>query len=154
MSKAAKKARRKAEREAIVAAEPDFAQPVKKQHIWRPGHDPNDPDAYEGSGWDYIRLVPTDSDPRNKTNKHTLGGGPESGFPCPNCGDMTRIVDSYGADELLEQVFTFTPEQRAQIKDKKVYILVCPKCGNMIQFRAEFLEPMRQRWLAKQEETK
>lgn len=142
-SKKKKLEQRKAERKVL-----DFAEPVRKAHIWRPGHDPNDPDAYEGSGWEYVKLLPLETDPTNKTDRHTKGGGPESGFPCQNCGEMTRIADEYAVTQLLEMVFRFTNEQREQIKDKKVYILICPKCESVVQFRKEFLDAVRERWLA------
>lgn len=146
-SKQRKKTARKAAQQAIAEAETAANRQVRRQHIWTPGHHPNDPDAEAGSGWEYLKLVPEDSDPRNKTNKHTLGGGPESGIRCPHCGEMTHIVDEYKATDLLELVFRFTPEQRAQIADKTVSIVICPKCEGVMQFRTEILSPIRERWL-------
>jgi len=145
--KAAKTARRKVERDAVKAATLVTAAP----HLWKPGHDPNDPDAYEGSGWEYLHLLPPDSDTVNKTDKHTLGGGPESGWTCPDCGEMTRIVDEYKAAALLEMVFQFTPEQRKAIDDKTISIILCPKCQRMTQFRTEFIKAIRESWLNKKE---
>ena len=120
-------------------------------HVWRPGHDPNDPDAYPESGWEYLKLIPPDSDPINKTDKHTLGGGPESGWKCPDCGEMTRIVDEYPATKLLEMVFTFTPQQRKQIANQTISLVLCPKCERMTQFRTEFIKAIREDWLSKKE---
>ncbi len=144
--KPAKKAARKVQRDAVEAATPITAAP----HIWRPGHDPNDPDAYEGSGWEYLKLVPPDSDPTNKTNKHTLSGGPESGWTCPDCGEMTRIVDEYEVTKLLEMVFTFSPEQKKQLIDQTISIILCPKCERMTQFRTDYINAVREDWLSKE----
>lgn len=154
MADKAKKARRKAERKIVEEATPKPEIVTAAPHLWKPGHDPNDPDAYEGSGWTYAKLVPPESDRENKTNKHTLSGGPESGWPCVECGEMTRIADEYKAVDLLSIAFSLSAEQKRGIEDGSILILLCPKCEAMTQFRKEFLTPIREKWLAKQEESK
>ena len=84
-----------------VALAPDKRE-VQRIHRWKPGHDPNDPDAAQGSGWQYIHLSgDTPADTRDKRDKYKKGGGPESGLPCMHCGEMTRIVDEVPALEII-----------------------------------------------------
>lgn len=153
--KVSKEQRKKAQGE-IAEATPDskavLSEPpreVRRIHLWRPGHDPNDPDAYPESGWQYATLRLPESETANKTDRHTLGGGPESGWPCTQCGEMTRIVDDYDVLTVLEQSFNLNDEQKEQVKDKSLLVLICPKCENLVHFRKEYLEPMREAWLKK-----
>lgn len=128
-------------------------------HVWRPGHDPNDPDADPDSGWLYLKLSgDTPADTRDKRDKYKKGGGPESGLPCV-CGEMTRVVDEVSALEVLEQAFTvdgqdkefkFNDEQKERFRQERLAILLCPRCERITQFRPEFIALMRARWLEKQ----
>lgn len=133
---------------------------VQRQHIWTPGHDPNDPDAYPGSGYVYLKLSPEVApDTRDLRDKYRKGGGPESGIPCMHCGDMTRIVEEVSALEVLGQptledgewkTVEFTEEQKEKFRDKELAILMCPQCGSITQMRADVVKATRSRWLEKQ----
>lgn len=128
----------------------ELTKPVQRQHIWKPGDHPEDPDAYPESGWEYAHIVPFDSDPTNKTDRHTLGGGPESGMPCVHCGTMTRMVEEISPKDLLELSFKINTTQLEQVENKTLTLLICPACQAMTHFRTELLQPMREAWLAKQ----
>ena len=147
-------AKKKAPKKSLVPK-----REVQRIHLWKPGHDPNDPDAYKGSGWEYIHISgDTPADTQDKRNKYKMGGGPESGIPCV-CGEMTRIVEEVSVLTIIEQnvvvngqktEITFSPEQKERFAKEKVAILLCPKCESITQFRAALIAPARERWLAKQ----
>jgi hypothetical protein len=133
---------------------------VDRIHRWKPGHDPQDPDAVPGSPWTYLKLsgdYPADT--RDKRNALKLGGGPESGIPCMYDGEMTHIVDEISALDVLEQAVVlngeearieFTPEQKERFRSARLSILMCPH-GHVTQFRADIIKATRERWLAKQQ---
>lgn len=142
--------KKKSKAKKALALQPDTRE-VKRIHTWKPGTDPNDPDAQQGSGWEYIKLSGDyETDTRDKRDKYKKGGGPESGCPCMHCGDMTRIVDEVSALTIIEQDYQVTdPEKRKQLLNEKVAILLCPKCESITQFRADVIQDMRRRWVEK-----
>ncbi len=139
-----------AKKKPKVALQPDKRE-VRRIHTWKPGQDPNDPDAYEGSGWEYLHLSGnTPADTRDKRDKFKKGGGPESGLPCMHCGEITRIVDEVSALDIIEQEFAVSdPEKREQLRHERVAILLCPKCESITHFRADVIQHMRNKWLEK-----
>jgi hypothetical protein len=138
----------------------ELTKPVERQHIWMPGHHPDDPDAHPESGYEYIKLSPEIApDTRDLRNKYKAGGGPESGYPCMHCGDMTRIVEEVSALVLLSQPalvdgewksVQFTDEQKEKFRDKMIAVLMCPKCEAITQMRADVVRTLRTRWLEKE----
>lgn len=144
---------------ALAPSESAFAQAVQRIHHWKPGQDPNDPDAYEGSGWTYLQLSGDyQSDVKDRRDKYKKAGGPESGYTCL-CGEMTRIVDEVTAYDIFQQNFVFngeqmaykfTDEQKRKLQDAKVAILLCPKCERITQFRAELIPALRMKYLEEQ----
>ena len=130
-------------------------------HIWKPGHDPNDPDAHPDSGWEYITIREAAGDTTFKNDKYTKGGGPESGLPCMNCQAMTRIVDEVPVLDILDQnvevdgegmKLSFTPEQRARYAKEKVAILLCPQCDSITQMRADIVKVLRTKYELRKKE--
>ncbi len=111
---------------------------VRRIHKWRPGQYPGDPDAgnpaveYTTIG----KMLEEDEKNAPKPAIWTPGGGPESGMPCPNCGEMTRIVDSKTPKEILEP-FGFAGKNPSA---EKVLALGCTKCGRIVmQLRSSAL---------------
>jgi hypothetical protein len=130
--------------------EKPFGMPV---HIWKPGHDPNDPDAVEGSPWQYITLKPlTGGDPEDKLDKYKKGGGPESGMPCMNCWEMTRIVDEVSALDILDKTFNIPEARRAEFAGKRIAILLCPKCESITQMQADKARSLSTRYSLRKKE--
>lgn len=119
-------------------------------HIWKPGHDPNDPDAYVGSGWEYLTLKSLESSAEPRNDKYAKAGGPESGLPCMHCHEMTRIVDDVPALDFFDSTVDFTEEQKKKFADARVAILLCPKCESITQMRADVVQVLRTKWLLRQ----
>jgi hypothetical protein len=122
-------------------------------HIWKPGHDPNDPDAEPGSGWEYVTLKPLQGgDSEDKLDKYKKGGGPESGLPCMTCRTMTRIVDEVPALDILDKTFTIPPERRDELKDERVAIIMCPQCESITHMRADAARSLSTRYSIRKKE--
>lgn len=121
---------------------------IQRQHHWAWGHDPQDPDAEEESGWVYAKLEAGDTLPPDQ--RHLLGGGPESGMPCQGCGEMTRIAGSSTAKAIVEQPEvellnkeTITDQDWKRLEQTEVLILACPKCNRLIQMLKQFVPRIR-----------
>ena len=122
-------------------------------HFWRPGHDPNDPDAVKGSPWEFITLRPLQGgDPEDQLDKYKKGGGPESGMPCMNCWSMTRIVDEVAALDILDKTFTIPDTKRAALEKERIAILMCPQCESITQMRADAARSMSTRYALRKKE--
>lgn len=121
---------------------------IDRRFHWKFGHDPNDDDAREDSGWKYINIERVT--PALPTDKESLGGGPESGIPCQNipqgsreiCGAMTRIVKEMTVQQMLEQPgveVQGTPDYTKIDDDDTLLILMCPRCNAAMHWRRRFL---------------
>lgn len=111
------------------------------QHHWKPGTNPHDPDA-GNPNVEYVnlgRLIEADEAAQPQPVLWTPGGGPESGMPCPNCGEMTRIVDALSANEILEP-YGMRMEHEP---DEKIVALGCPKCGRPVMAMRESALPKK-----------
>lgn len=113
---------------------------VQRQHRWRPGQYPGDPDAgnpkveYRNLG----RMIEEDAARAPKPALWTPGSGPESGMPCPNCGGPTYIIDSKTASEILEP-FVQGGQMMREVTEK-ILALACPQCDRpVMQMRASAL---------------
>lgn len=114
---------------------------VRFQHRWVPGTNPHDPDTddpnviYTTIG----KVLEEDEKAKPKPVLWTPGGGPESGLPCPDCDEMTRIVDSKTPKEILEP-FGFKGENPSA---EKVLALGCTKCDRIVMNLRESALPRR-----------
>ncbi len=112
---------------------------VRRIHRWKAGTNPHDPDTdnpnvvYTTIG----EVLEADEAAKPKPLVWTPGGGPESGMPCPNCGEMTRIVDSREPKEILEH-FGFTGVNPS---DEKLVLLGCSKCARPVMQMRESALP-------------
>jgi len=113
---------------------------VRRIHKWKFGHDPQDPDTHEDSGWIYATIDP--ATPTEPNQRYLLSGGPKSGFPCIDCQTMTIIAGEQTLKWMLEQrgVDLVNPEDVnwEQAEKTVILILVCPKCERLFQFFKEF----------------
>lgn len=160
MGKASRRKRATKAGKAAVVLTPegdtDFAQAVQRVHKWKWGQDPNDPDAEQGSGWEYVHISgDTPAETRDMRDKYKKGGGPESGYRCV-CGEMTRVVDEISALEVFQQAmvidgeriaYEFTEEQKKLMRQERLAILICPRCERITQFRADLIPSMRAKYL-------
>jgi hypothetical protein len=122
-------------------------------HIWRPGHNPNDPDADPESGWEYITLKPLEGgDLEDHLDKYKKGGGPESGMPCMNCWSMTRIVDEVPALDILDKSYTLRDEQRETLKNERICIILCPQCESITHMRSDAARSLSVRYALRKKE--
>lgn len=117
---------------------------VQRQHRWKWGHDPQDPDADPDSGWTYIKLE--QKEPTVPNQRHLLKGGPESGMPCQKCGEMTRIAGEMTAEDIINQPevevvnrHTLTEKDMKRLRETVILALACPKCETVIQMQKEFV---------------
>lgn len=108
---------------------------VKRQHHWRWGHDPNDPDAYEGSPWQYIHIDPAPIPSPPPEVKLT---GPDSEVTCFECHHNTyRII------KRMEVVLVHGwGGHRVEEHDAKL-MLACPNCKSRVQFYESMLERIK-----------
>lgn len=118
---------------------------IDRHHHWKHGHDPSDDDAQLGSPYEYIKLERQNA-VAPVTGREELRGGPESGVKCLNCGTMTRIAADRTVEQMLKATGYVPPAGTVAPKDR-IYILVCPSCQEVMQWRQEFLERERRRVL-------
>ncbi|KKK86256.1 hypothetical protein LCGC14_2765060 [marine sediment metagenome] len=119
-----------------------FSRGIDRHFHWKPGHDPNDDDAWEGSGWEYAKVVLEDPKPEGPSIVGTHG--PEVGVTCltKGCGQSLRAIQSHEPREILgylESVDIVIPK----VEDR-VVILACPNGCPPVQWR-ESLLPIRTR---------
>lgn len=119
---------------------------IQRQHRWKLGTDPADPDADPDSGYTYLNIEWVEAGETPPDQRHLLGGGPGSGFPCERCGQETRIVAERSAKEILEQpeVGLVNAEQMRKedwerLEGTKIVVLGCPGCGKLYQFDKQFV---------------
>ena len=62
---------------------------IKRHHKWKPGHEPDH--EHPDSGWRTLNIK-WEGEKAPPDQRHLLKGGPESGIPCEQCNEMTRIV--------------------------------------------------------------
>ena len=113
---------------------------VRRIHRWVPGTFPGDPDT-DNPNVKYTtigKMLEEDAAAAPKPALWAPGGGPESGLPCQNCGEMTRIVDSKTPKEMLEP-FGFKGENPEG--GEKVVALGCGKCGRIVMNMRESALP-------------
>ena len=108
---------------------------------WRPGHDPNDPDAWDGSGWEYPKFIPEASRPEGP--KVTGTGGPEAGMPClqEGCNLPLRIIQGFEPKEILG--YLEASDLVIPKVEDRVMILMCSN-DHAVQMR-ESLLPIKTR---------
>ena len=123
---------------------------IDRHHHWSPGHDPNDDDAVEGSGWLYVtkfdEIKPPPEGPK------ILGqSGPPAGMRCvveENCQAEMYVLQSYTPQEALAHIeglggdFVFP----AKVEDRML-ALACSN-GHSCTWK-ESLLPARQRALGR-----
>ncbi len=111
---------------------------VQRQHHWKWGQDPNDPDAYEGSPWEYIKVPgpepePYEPEPAPKYQTDT-------GVTCFECGHNTyRIIDDKPVDLVRGWGIG-----REELHDTKV-LLACPNCPSKVQMWLSDLRILQRR---------
>ena len=115
---------------------------VRRIHRWRPGTFPGDPDT-DNPNVEYTTIGKMQEEDETNAPKPAIwtpAGGPESGMPCPNCGEMTRIVDSKAPKEILEP-YGFKGKNPSD--GEKVVALGCTKCGRIVMQMRESTLPRK-----------
>ena len=119
---------------------------VDKKFKWTHGHDPNDPDTWEGSGWQYITWEFSEGEETVPDQTKGLGGGPEA-FPCDRCGEIMRIVARKKPSEILEesQVVKLREDTDLSAMDTdEIFLVACPKCQQKVQMPGTHVRRLRQ----------
>lgn len=123
---------------------------VQRQHAWRLGQNPSDPDAgnpnveFVNIGELIERDRKRDAEAEAALARWEAHAGPESGMPCPTCGMMTRIV----AEKLLQEILTpaglILPSSVAPKElQEKILALACPRCDRVVMQLRESALPRR-----------
>lgn len=140
-----KKNKQTAKKKPVLRGE--HGREVQRQHLWKFGEHPSDPDADPESGWTYLNLKPPESDRTIKTTREMLAGGVPSGMPC-TCGSMTQWVQTVSALKMLEEGgYTFDNARREEFKNAQVAILICPRCEAVTQMQYDVAKAIRERYV-------
>ena len=108
---------------------------VHKQHHWKWGHDPNDPDAVKGSPWLYATLDP--QSPPSPPPEPVVRG-PDSGVTCFRCHNNTyRIIDSRPVD-----IITGYSIKHEEFHDTDL-ALACPNCNDRVEMLKSVVDRIR-----------
>lgn len=117
---------------------------IDRHHHWKLGQDPNDPDTDNPNVefHELGRLIESDQQKAQEAEaalaRWENHGGPESGMPCTDCGQMTRIVDEKKPIEILGAA-GLVDASGVRFSDhvqESIYALACPGCDNVMQMRA------------------
>lgn len=119
-----------------------FDREIDRNFHWKTAHDPNDDDAWEGSGWEYAKVVLEDPKPEGPPIVGT--GGPEVGVPCltRGCSQTLRLVQSHQPQEILG--YLDTVDLVIPKVEDRVVVLLCPNGCPPVQWR-ESLLPIKTR---------
>jgi len=111
---------------------------VKKVHHWKWGQDPNDPDAYKGSPWTYMKVPAPEPEPvePEPEMKYSI----DTGVECFDCHHNTyRQVNDLPVD-----IVSGYDIMREEFHDTKV-LLVCPNCPSRVQMYLSDLRELQQK---------
>ena len=125
--------------------EPVDPRAIRRQHRWKPGHEPDYPEP--DSGFVTLELDYTESTPTPPDQKTGLGGGPESGMPCWKCGfDSMRIVAKKPPSHILnDSDYNVNPDKVTIEDSDAVVLLACPRCSATMQCREGPLKKLKYR---------
>ena len=123
---------------------------VQRIHHWALGQDPQDPDT-GNPNVEFVNLGEMIERDRKRDEEAEAAlatwepkGGPESGMPCPTCGEMTRIVASKLPSEILTPAGLILPAGAAPKElQEKVLALACPRCARVVMQMRESALPRR-----------
>jgi len=119
---------------------------VDKRFKWAPGHDPNDPDTWEGSGWVYIDWQVTEGPETVPNQTRGLGGGPDA-FPCDRCKTVMQIVARKKPSEILQasKVVKLRADADLSAMDTdEIFLVACSGCQQTVQMPGKHVRRLRQ----------
>jgi hypothetical protein len=112
---------------------------VHKQHHWKWGEDPNDPDTSDPR-WEFTTYEKLAPKPEPVLPEEEPTGGPDSKVTCYRCKHNTyRIVKQQPVIYKSGWGATYTEEKDAKL------MLVCPTCRDRIQIYESYLQRIRGR---------
>jgi Zn finger protein HypA/HybF involved in hydrogenase expression len=108
---------------------------IQRNWKWHPGQDPQDPDAYPGTPWKWVKYEDLLPKPDPKSVEPENLGGPDTEVECFKCHHNTyRII---GSKEFTE--VTGYSIMREEYSDTKL-MLICPNCHDRIQIYESVLK--------------
>jgi len=121
-----------------------------RKHWWRLGQNPRDPDT-DNPNVEYVNLgemierdQKRDEEAEASLARWEPSGGPESGIPCLDCGQMTRIVASKLPSEILTPAGLIVPNSgSAPDLQDRILALACPRCQRVVLQMRESALPRR-----------
>ena len=120
-----------------------FEREIDRHHKWTAGHDPNDPDAEEGSCWEYVKISGENiTEDQTRTNPYARKHGPPSGIVCIYCHDAEMVViDERPAEEIAKNIlgYDYRLMRGRERPISSALLIICPKCEKVAQVSEEIV---------------